>query len=375
MLKIALVRSRYNPFGGAERFLARAISALQAQGAEITLVTREWPRGGGIKVLVCNPFYLGRLWRDAGFARCAARMLRRREFDLVQSHERISCCDVYRAGDGVHREWLEQRRRVLGPLGRAAVFINPYHHYLLAAEKKLFASPRLKAVICNSRMVKDEIRRYFGVAQEKLHVVYSGVDSNAFHPGLREQHRDAVRMQLSIPLDATLFLFVGGGFERKGLATLLHAMAALPGAAYLCVVGRDKGAQYFENLARKLAIAERVRFVGAQEKVAPFYGAADALVLPTLYDPFPNVALEALAAGLPLVTSSKCGAAELINEGENGFVIDALDRVRLAQIMRQLLVPETRSRMAAYAGRSVAGMTTDAMAETMLGIYGALIHP
>ena len=259
-LKLALIRQRYTPFGGAERFVSRAMDALQTQGASITLLTRKWEGGGD--ALTCNPFYLGSLWRDWGFARCVCRTLAQHSFDLVQSHERIPCCDIYRAGDGVHREWLTQRSRVLSPLRRLGVWLDPYHRYTLAAERRLFASPQLKAVICNSRMVKAEIMRHFGVAENKLHVIYSGVDLETFHPRLKGQQRQTVRTQLGIPEHATLFLFVGSGFERKGLAT---ALRALPPAAYLAVVGRDRRARNYLRLAAQLGIAERVRFLGPQQ--------------------------------------------------------------------------------------------------------------
>ena len=91
--RVALVRSRYDPAGGAERFLRAAMEALRAEGASLTIVTREWPRHDGSAVMV-NPFHVGRLWRDWSFARAACRALAARHFDLVQSHERIACCDI-----------------------------------------------------------------------------------------------------------------------------------------------------------------------------------------------------------------------------------------------------------------------------------------
>lgn len=371
-LKLALIRQRYTPFGGAERFVARAMQALQAQGTAVTIVTRQWDTAAPDAALICNPFYFGSLWRDWGFARGVCRTLAQHPFDLVQSHERIACCDIYRAGDGVHREWLTQRARVLNPLQRLGVALNPYHHYVLAAEKKLFASPRLKAVICNSRMVKEEIMRHFQVPQEKLHVIYSGVDLETFHPRLKELHRVSIRAQLNIPSDATLFLFVGSGFERKGLAALLHALAQLPPAAQLAVVGHDRHAQHYQRLATQLGIAKRVHFLGPQADVKPFYGAADALALPTLYDPFPNAALEALACGLPVITSSKSGAAELIRDGENGFVCDALDKQALTQALRAL--HGRAENLSAAARATVAGLSLEAMVEQMGALYRTLSH-
>ena len=374
LLKIALIRSRYNPFGGAERFVSCAIDALRARGAEVTLVTRRWTGVEEAAAIVCDPFYLGSLWRDWGFARCVCAKLKQASFDLVQSHERLSCCDVYRAGDGVHREWLRQRRRVLGVFGKLGIALNPYHHYVRAAEKRLFNSPRLKAVICNSRMVKDEIRADFDVPESKLHVIYSGVDTRVFHPALKAEHSDKIRIERQIPLGATVFLLLGSGFERKGLAVLLQAMTQLPPDAHLLVVGKDKRTEFFQNRATSLGIGGRVHFVGGKHEVAPFYGAADVFVLPTLYDPFPNAALEAMAAGLPIITSFKSGAVDLIENGKNGFVCDALDDAQLAQFMRELMDGAQRQAMGAAARATVEPLTPEAMSAALVALYRGLLE-
>jgi UDP-glucose:(heptosyl)LPS alpha-1,3-glucosyltransferase len=372
MLKIALIRQRYAHDGGAERFVSRALDALKLKEVQLTLITRAWRGAEGFDVLTCNPPYIGRLWRDASFARAACRAVQRESFDLVQSHERITCCDIYRAGDGVHREWLKQRARQQGLPGRVGTALNPYHYYVKAAEKKLFASARLKAVICNSRMVRDEIRRYFGVPDDKLHVIYSGVDTRAYHPDLK-QHRVSIRSRHGIPANATLFLFVGSGFERKGVAALLAAMAALPADTYLLVVGRDRHISRFHADAENTGLTQRVIFTGAQADVKPYYGAADALVLPTLYDPFPNVALEAMASGLPVITSFKSGAAELIENGRNGFVCDALDVTALAEHMRAV-TPERAKALGEQARVTVEPMDLARMSEELLSLYNKLLH-
>ncbi len=372
-LSVALVRQRYTPDGGAERFVSRALHALQAQGVAVTLIARQWRGEPGVKTLGCNPLYYGRWWRDRSFARGVCRLIQSHHFDLVQSHERIACCDIYRAGDGVHREWLQQLARIRGPFGRFGMMVNPYHRYVLAAERRLFTSPRLRAVVCNSRMVKEEIQRHFSVAAEKLHVIYSGVDTDSYHPRLREQ-RARTRRQYDIPETADLFLFVGSGFERKGVATLIAAMGSMPAGSHLLIVGRDKHQQRYERLARAHGLGTRVRFLGSRPDVKPFYGAADALVLPTLYDPFPNVALEAFATGLPVITSPKCGAAELINHGENGYVCDALDRAGLAACMRQFLSAD-RSALSQAARATTAGLGLEAMSQRLLKLYETVLSP
>lgn len=371
-LTLALIRQRYTPDGGAERFVERAMAALRAQGVQVTIITRAWQPPPGIKVEICNPFYIGSLWRDWGFARAVRRLLQERSFDLVQSHERIAGCDIYRAGDGVHREWLKQRSRIMGLFGKLRIWLNPYHHYVKSAERNLFCSPQLRAVICNSQMVKKEIRHYFGLPDRTLHVIYNGVDIQNFSPELK-CHRESIRRQFSIPQEATLFLFVGSGFERKGVNQALVAMAQLPSTSCLMVAGKDKRLEKFMRQAKALGIADRVYFLGAQQDIRPFYGAADALVLPTLYDPFPNVVLEAMASGLPVITSTQCGAAELIAQGGNGYVCDALDTLALAESMRALMNIEVKHRLADGSRSTALSMSQEVLGEKLLGLYRGLL--
>jgi UDP-glucose:(heptosyl)LPS alpha-1,3-glucosyltransferase len=372
-MRIAVVRQRYNPYGGAERFVARALAALAKQGAEMTVVAREWREGADLRTLQVDPFYVGRLWRDRSFARAVCARLETERFDIVQSHERLPCCDVYRAGDGVHRQWLENRGRAAGALARLADRLSPYHRYVLDAEARLFASPRLKAVICNSRMVREEIRKWFDVPEEKLHVVYNGVDLDAFVPELREAHRARVRAELGVPETAKVFLHVGSGFARKGVGTAIAALSKLADrSARLFVVGADRSAGAMRAAAARAGVAERVHFAGGQEDVKPWYGAADCFVLATLYDPFPNAALEALASGLPAIVSGQCGAAELVKEGVTGRVVDALDGDALARAMDDI-AGRASDDMREDARASVTHLGLDAMGERMVALYRALL--
>jgi UDP-glucose:(heptosyl)LPS alpha-1,3-glucosyltransferase len=364
-MKLAIVRQRYTPFGGAERFVERALTALREKGVDVSIIAREWRADatGGLQGVRVDPFYLGRTWRDAGFARGVQRLIAEKRFDLVQSHERIPGCDIYRAGDGVHATWLELRNKPLDAL-------SPWHRYTLAAEAEMFRHPKLRAVICNSRMVRDDIARRFGVADEKLQVIYSGVDLDAFHPRLREEQGNALRQKTGVDAATPVILFVGSGYERKGLPTLLHALSRMTrGNARLWVVGRDKHESLMRKLAQTLGVDNRVMFLGAQTDVRPFYGAADVFALPTLYDPFPNAALEALACGLPLVTTTTCGAAELVTAA-NGSVISAGDVPGLAASLDSLCGRAPQMRDAARA--SVAHLELTTMAAQLMALYSRL---
>jgi UDP-glucose:(heptosyl)LPS alpha-1,3-glucosyltransferase len=373
-MRLAVIRQRYTPFGGAERFLETALHALIDHGVAVTLYTRAWPDASRdrIEPRIVNPFHIGGLWRDAGFARAVCRALDGANIDLVQSHERLACCDVFRAGDGVHAAWLDERLRHLAPLRRLGVRINPHHRYRIAMEQRMFRSARLRAVICNSRMVKDDIGRRFGIPDARLHVIYNAVATDVFTPELRA-HRTRIRARHRIAEGATVFLQVGSGFERKGVATSIDALADVPPPAHLIVVGKDKHLARYAERARTRGLSRRVTLTGPQADPRPYYGAADAFVLPTLYDPFPNAALEAMACAMPIVTSTRSGAAEIALEHEAGLVCDPADVAALAAHMRRLHDKPLRARLGANARDAVLPLTSAAMTAQLLALYRDLL--
>jgi UDP-glucose:(heptosyl)LPS alpha-1,3-glucosyltransferase len=360
-VKVAIVRQRYSPYGGAERFVARALPALERAGADVALISRSQQGWGARRFLRVDPFHVGNLWRDWSFARAARRAWRREHFEVVQSHERIPGCDVYRAGDGVHRRWLELRRAAAAPLERLGIALNPYHAYVCAAEKRMLEHPRLRAVICNSKMVREEVRRGFRVAPDKLHVIYNGVDLEHFHPQHRARLRSAARAELGCSPRDTVFAFVGSGFSRKGIDAAIAAVSRTP--CWLAVVGRDR--------PRETA-NPRVKFLGGREDVRPYYAAADCFLLPTRYDPFPNTVLEAMAMGLPAIVSVRCGAAEIVEPGVNGWICEPDDVPGIARLLQEADRAVHDGRMGAAARATAERFGIDAMAKQLVDLYSSL---
>jgi len=140
----------------------------------------------------------------------------------------------------------------------------------------------------------------------------------------------------------------------------------------LVIVGEDRHAAAYQRQAGRLGLGSRVIFAGPQKDVLPYYGMADAFVLPTRYDPMPNAALEALACGLPTITSTTCGIAARIRSGENGFVDDALDIDRLAAHLDTLSAPGKANGMRAAARAAVADLDLGHMADELLNLYRRL---
>lgn len=371
-IRLAIVRQKYRYDGGAERFVSRALDALKNTPLDLNIITRNWQDtlNPNCTLHLCDPVIWGRVSRERDFARAARACWEREHFDIVQSHDRIAGCDIFRAGDGVHRVWLEQRARITTALQRFTTKINPYNRYVLRAEEEMFRSATLKKIICNSEMVKRDIIRYFQVPEEKFAVIYNAIDSQLFQPS-NAKTRYAARQSLHIPEKACALIFVGSGFERKGLAAAIKAIAHSD--RYLIVVGLDKQLHRYQQLANQLHCLNRIRFVGKQHNVITFYHAADALILPTLYDPFPNVILEAMACGLPVITSYNCGGAEFIIDGQEGFVCDALDINTLQHAVNAIQARTVDTTMSEAARTRIVPYTSQRLATALNMLYQQLL--
>ncbi|EPT0531055.1 glycosyltransferase family 4 protein [Proteus mirabilis] len=366
--RLAIVRQKYRPDGGAERFVSRALEALDNQSVELNVITRSWI--GAVQpqwhIHIVNPFKWGRISREKGFAQAARYCWQQEKFDLVQSHERIAGCDIYRAGDGVHRRWLLQRSRVLSPLRSKLLLNNCYHRYVMNAEKEMYQSPELKRVICNSEMVKREVMEDFGVESERISVIYNAIDHQRFFPATA-LYRQQLRQQYHIPVEGKCFIYVGSGFERKGLRAAIEAISHTN--AYLLVIGQDKEYKKYQQLAHRLNCHQRILFLGVQKDTLPFYQMADGLLLPTLYDPFPNVILEAMACGLPVITSDTCGGAEFIEQGINGFVTDALDIPAMIGAIESIPADNLGNKMSKAARNKILPYTPENLSQQLIELY------
>jgi UDP-glucose:(heptosyl)LPS alpha-1,3-glucosyltransferase len=330
-MKIALLRPRVTVLGGAETTLGYLVRGLAAAGHQVTVYGTEKASeaqavlGSGVGY-VRVPVWGGKTLRLVSFTLACRRLLKQSGPQVIFSLARVPGAQVYRAGDGCHREWLARREPYLAPSARAAQSLSPFHRVMLLLEQRLFAHPALLRVIANSQQVQDEITRHYRVDPAKIRVIVNGLDRERFHP-LEAEAKAGLRRRLGAPADRKIVLFVGSGFERKGLAYLFQAFGSLTDKnAHLWVVGKGRETPY-RRLAEHLGLADRVKFWGPLPETAHFYQAAAVLALPTLYDPCSNVVLEALACGTPVVTTAANGAAAFITHGESGAVIPRPDDI------------------------------------------------
>ena len=373
--KLVIIRGSYRPDGGAEKIITRILEGLKTHYAmDVSLITKKWDasKDAGFKVLLCKKRGWLRHRKFNYFKQDVKALLKQHHFDLVQSHERIPGCQIYRAGDGVHKEWLRIRKQKASWIQKILWDNSPYHKAILQAEEAMFYHPDLKKVICNAPQIKrDILRHYPDVSEEKLEVIYNGINLASFaYADVPQQQIQ--RQALGLDKDANYLLYVGSGFQRKGLETLLSALA-LSSPWKLIVVGKDKQQKHYQRLCERLGIEDRVQFAGMQKQVQNYYAACDLLVHPALYDPAPNVVLEAMAIGRAVLVSRNCGNHELVEKGKNGFVFEANNIEQLATLLNNNTDKERIQAMGKAARKTAESYPVSRMVESFVQVYQSVL--
>jgi UDP-glucose:(heptosyl)LPS alpha-1,3-glucosyltransferase len=380
-LRIALVRKDYSlSRGGAENYTAALTGALIRRGHEVHLFVQNFDHNGPVdfkfhKIPVSG---IHRVLRNYTFAANVERALRWQtdSYDIVNGLSKIWYQDVCRMSDPLYAHWLKVHPA--GVLDRVAGFLNPRDRLQLLLERRMFDPRNFRRIVSNSGLNKRLVMKYYRVPGGKIRVIYNGVDHARFNMSVRGEAAMRVREKHGIPEDAFVLLYAAMDWKRKGLRFAIEALGLLDAdarrRAMLLVVGKGDRAKY-ERLARRLGVADRVIWETVVSDIEFYYGAADVFVFPTRYDPFANVTLEALASGVPVITTAMNGGAEVVREGETGFILgDAGDTDALAgRIMRiisgsnGLLEPRAIS-------DSVREYTVDANASATLALYEEVLE-
>jgi UDP-glucose:(heptosyl)LPS alpha-1,3-glucosyltransferase len=352
-LDIGLVRRGYSATGGAEAYLLRLASGLRSRGCRVTLyTTADWPAdrwafGDLVRLNTSGPLE---------FARAFQQMRKPRQ--VVLSLDRVPGCDVFRAGDGVHAAWLQRRSQFESAWKRRLRVFNLKHPELLALERKVFASARL--VIANSKMVAEEIIHWHSFPASRIRVVPNGIGE-----AIPRISRAEARHRLKIPEDAFCALFVGTGWERKGLRFAIEAVEMVGGDTLLLVAGRGNTREFRSPQAK---------FLGLVQDLPALYTAADVFTLPTIYDPFSNACLEAVAAGLPVITTSANGFSEIVTPGVHGHIVEPGDVRGLAAALEFWKATDL-SKTAADCMLLAKDYSIDRNVEATLRIFHEVIRP
>jgi UDP-glucose:(heptosyl)LPS alpha-1,3-glucosyltransferase len=359
-MQIALVHMRHRHVGGTERYLNQIATHLAECGDEVTIVCRshEDAPHPAVRFVGLRPPAVGGAWRMWGFARAVERHLREHRYDVVFGLGKTWTHDVIRLGGGCHQTYLDiahaatlrgwEKRMGVGWLK---------HRLALRIEQRALAPGAYRRVITNSEMVKRDVMQRHAVPADRVAVIYNGVDVERFHPRLRDSRGAEVRRACGFEPENLVILFLGTEYGRKGLTPVIEAFPDLIQArphARLLVVGYDSARPHYQRLVTDLGLRAYVRFLGGRRDAENCFAAADLYVLPTLYDPFANSTLEALASGLPVITTAANGASELLTPGVDGSVLPAGSGA--TEVLRELLrwTEGDRCLKAAAAARALA---------------------
>jgi len=360
-MRLAIIRRRYNPYGGAERFIERLIPKLAARGIDTTIIAQQWQSEPlAAEVITVPASGISRRAKFQSFQNAVTDVLKQRAkagngFDLVQSHERITGVDIFRLGDGVHAAWLDRLRKTISGLRALWLGMDSFHNAVMATERAMARDPNLHFV-ANSSLVAKEVNDYLQVPEERITLIPNGVDTQHFFPATDSQ-RQAAQEQLAlahglrIGPQALVITVVGSGFERKGIFQLIQACAKLQDVVLL-ICGKDKASNQANTLIKKLNAENRIALTGPLQDVRPLLWAADVFALPSLYDPSSNAVLEALSCGLPVLVTQDVGMAWEITDADAGLICER-SVASLLQALRRCQDSE-RLRKMAYQARAFA---------------------
>lgn len=327
---ITFIRRAWSTDGGGERYVAALLTSQAQRHPErrYTLLTQAWPDEPAappnvqIVRLPDEPRRRARRFRLGDFEKAAQAWLAKHPQDLVQTHERLDVGHILRLGDGLHRCWLSARAASEPRWRRWWLAHAPFHRAMLDQEARALMGHSDRWIVCPSAQVQAEVQDYFPQVASRTCVIRNGVDTDRFHP-TTTQERFELRRQAGLHPDEVVLLFVGSGWQRKGLDRLIDGLARVPPRQgwQLLVAGHDSQAKRYQAQAARLGLSRNVHFLGRITDPAPWYRLADLFVLPSRYDPCANSVLEALASGTPVLVSDTCGHADLLEGQTAGWAL------------------------------------------------------
>lgn len=366
-MRIAFVVHDYNRHGGHSRYVAE-LARRYRHGHDVHVFTNtvDDPDTVGIT------FHHVRAWRPNALASILSFVVPgtlavRGRFDVVHAQGLCGLRHNFATAHFCQSAWYDAIERQ----GHRLSWKQQVSRRLVTGlERRALCQPQTRRVIAVSNLVRENMAEFYG-RTHGVEVVYHGTDIERFHPANRDRFRKVVRQSVGVPEGQFLALYVGD--LKKGAVAAVRAVARTPGAVLLIVSGSDT--TQVKAVAVEAGVSDRVIFHPHSKQVEMFFAAADVFVFPTVYDPFGLVITEAMASGLPVVTSQAAGAAELITPGVNGFVTDQpWDADAIAAHLAALRdSSDLRERVGTAARHRVEPFTWDHTAVETLAVYHSTV--
>lgn len=345
-MKLAFCLFKYFPYGGLQRDFLRIIEVCKKRGHEIHVYTAHWESDleaqQGIKLHQIDVTGWQNHTRNKLFADQVKQALDKEHYDLVIGFNKMPYLDIYYAADICYQARIDAERSFLYRL-------LPRYRHKIAFEAAVFSAKQSTKILSIAPRQQAEFMRYYQTPAERFHLLPPGIAKDRIAPMNAAEIRALVRKQYDLAQDDIILLMVGSGFKAKGLDRAISAFASLSPdlkkRCYFFVIGQDNPAN-FRKLAIKLNVKDHVYFLGGRLDVPNFLLAADLLIHPAYHENTGTVLLEALAAGLPVLTVDVCGYAYYIKDAKAGLVLDSPFRqIELNSALEKMILSLDREQM------------------------------
>jgi UDP-glucose:(heptosyl)LPS alpha-1,3-glucosyltransferase len=388
-MRIAFALEKFSAgAGGAESYAVQLAVTLVNEGWDVHLYGHEWdgvPRGATFHRIPRPPRFMPASLRLLWFALLHRRMARRTRYDVMVGFGATVLMNVYQSHGGVHvlttqRKLAAVRNPLLRLFRNLSTRVLPKHAVRRWVESAPFRMSPRPLIVAISDLVANDMESYFHVPRSEMRLVYNGIDLRRFAPAAGAVSRER-RESMGLG-DETIFLFMSYDLRKTGARTLVEAAGILRdriGAhrfMALFVGGPPYGA--LSRLVTNLRLENVVKFLGPTNRPEEMYTVCDAFVLPTFYDACSLVIFEAMASGLPCITSAWNGAAGIIKDGEDGIIIDDPSNPgELASAMERLMDPHTRALISTAALKKVSRYGLETNHKKMISVFeeAARSHP
>lgn len=376
-MKIGLVIERFDPErGGAEHWTYQHAMAMLDRGHEVHVVCESATAEADHRLFLHT---FGQRRSRLERATAAEHVVSSLDLDVVHDIGLGWSGDILQSEDGSRfAQWdrmLKALPAAVRPIKRRLIrSLRRYRDFRTLMHRQ-YANPH-RLIVAVSRMCAEDYRRYHQVPKDRIRLVYHGTDTKRFTPETRIKSRLVTRRQLGVADGEHLFLFVGHDFVRKGLASALQAtkqLAATGTRARLLVAGQRKPNLRYPSRDGVHNVGHAL-FIGAVNDIRPYYAAADAFVLPTFYDPCSLTVGEAMACGLPTITTRYNGASEMITDGFDGFVLDEPTNVeQLRSQLERLTDKRLRDCMGKRARQTALRYPLERNCDEILSLYDEIL--
>lgn len=339
-IQVSLLTRHFRSIGGLEKYAMRIADGFTKRGAHVNILTSDPIQASEFHPLIHFHTLPLKKWLNfrkmKEFDRLCQKWHEKRPADIIFGMDRTRYQTHIRAGNGVHAAYMKTRENY----SSLKAALNPLNKTILQIEKEAFESPQLKVLFTNSNMVKEEVLEHYNVNSDVIEVVHNGVEWDEMQKDFDCWIEKKQTSCIPLGLDPSRFhfLFIGNGYARKGLSPLLQALAILPFRDFhLSVIGKDNTMNDFMKEAHHLGLSDHVSFFGPRSDARMFYQIADSLVIPSFYDPFANVTVEALAMGLFVVSSKSNGGHEILKEEMGAVIPDLKDTQSFAEALSKAI--------------------------------------